>query len=293
MIYELMNNSIKVKADSVGAELKSIKRKNDSENIEYLWQLNPEIWERQAPLLFPIIGRLKDNEYTYGGNIYKIDIHGFARFRDFKTIIISESEISFILEADEDTLAEYPFEFKLTVNYALSGNDIIKSHVIENVGKGRMPYEIGGHEGYNLALFDGEEMEDYYLGLKGMEYVKTYTADENIMLNKDKKKVGLTSGRIILSPEVFKNDALIIDEFNERKIMLRNINNNRGIDVEFNDFKYLGLWTKYMRSNYICIEPWSSLPDCNFLGKELLEKQDIRILNAGGTEKLIYTITVI
>lgn len=293
MIYELKNDYIKVRADSVGAELKSIKRYNDMDDIEYLWQLNPEIWERQAPLLFPIIGRLKDEEYTYGGNTYKIDIHGFARFRNFKTITISESEISFILKADEDTLVEYPFEFKLTINYTLSGNDIIKSHIIENMGTGRMPYEIGGHEGYNLALFDGEVMEDYYLGLPGMDYMETYTADENIMMNKDKKKVRMTRGRIILSPEIFKNDALIIDEFNERKIMLRNIKNSRGIDVEFNDFKYLGLWTKYMRSDFICIEPWSSLPDCNYLGKELLEKQDVRILDEGSTEKLVYTITVI
>ncbi len=293
MIYELKNDYIKVKADSLGAELKSIKRINDEDNIEYLWQLNPDIWERQAPLLFPIIGRLKDEEYTYNGNTYRIDIHGFARFRDFMAIQVSENEVSFILETDDDTLAAYPFKFKLTVNYALSGNNIIKSHIVENKGKARLFYEIGGHEGYNLALFEGEKMEDYFIDFPGMTSLNTYTTDENIMINMKKKTLELEDGKIFLSPKVFKDDALIIDEFSKRKVMLRNAKNQRGIDVDFRDFKYLGLWTKYMRSNYVCIEPWSSLPDCNFLGKELLEKQDIRILDAGDLEKLVYTITII
>ncbi len=113
------------------------------------------------------------------------------------------------------------------------------------------------------------------------------------MINIDKISISLENERIYLSPEVFKNDALIIDKFNLNKVMLRNTKNSRGIDVEFHDFKYLGVWTKYMRSNYVCIEPWSSLPDCNFLGKELKLKQDVRVLEPGSNEKLSYTITVI
>ena len=123
--------------------------------------------------------------------------------------------------------------------------------------------------------------------------VSTYTADENIMMNREKKDITVKDSRIYLSPEVFKDDALILDEFPERIIKLRNDKNGRGIDVGFGDFKYLGLWTKYMRSNYVCIEPWSSLPDCNYIGKELFEKIDIRLLKPGTKETLTYTIKVI
>jgi galactose mutarotase-like enzyme len=280
-------------ADSTGAELKSIKKAGDKESIEYLWQLNPEIWERQAPLLFPVIGRLKDGEYTHEGCTYNIDIHGFARFSEFNAVLKSDSEVSFILKSDEKTMKEYPFEFKLTVNYKLNGNEIIKSHIVENTGGEIMPYEIGGHEGYNLSLFEDETMEDYFIEFPGMDEISTYTADENIMINKKKKIIPLKNNRIYLFPEVFKDDALILDEFPERVVKLRNDKNKRGVDVEFEDFNYLGLWTKYMRTDYVCIEPWSSLPDCNYLGKELMEKKDIRILQPGTKDKLTYTIRVI
>ncbi len=293
MIFKLQNSKLLVKADSIGAELKSIKRVNDSEDIEYLWQLNPKVWERQAPLLFPVIGRLKDEEYTYDGQTYKIGIHGFARFKDFIVERISEDEINFVLQDDEDTITEYPFKFKFTVSYKLNGMNIIKSHKVENTGNQLMPYEIGGHEGYNLTLFNNEKMEDYYLEFPKMNSLETYTTDENIMINRKKLSIKLEDTRIYLSPEVFKNDALILDKFAINKVKLRNTKNSRGIDVEFHDFKYLGLWTKYMRSNYVCIEPWSSLPDCNYLGKEFKLKQDVRLLEPGSDEKLSYTITVI
>ena len=133
MIYELQNSKLLVKVDSIGAELKSIKRIYDSEDIEYLWQLNPKVWERQAPLLFPVIGRLKDEEYTYDGQTYKIGIHGFARFKDFIAERISRDEINFIIKDDEDTINDYPFKFKFTIGYKLSGTDIIKSHKISKI----------------------------------------------------------------------------------------------------------------------------------------------------------------
>lgn len=293
MIYTIQNEEIIVKADSLGAELKSIRKINDSDGIEYLWQLNPQIWERQAPLLFPIIGRLKDEEYTYNGKTYKTAIHGFARDKEFVPYQKSENEISFTLSQDDETIKEFPFKFKLIINYKLLGNSIIKNHYVENTGAGNMYYEIGGHEGYNLALYINEKMEDYYLEFPGMSKFETYTADENVMMNKEKKSIELTDGKIFMSPEVFKKDALIIDTFNKRTVRLRSTQNDRGIDVEFEDFKYLGVWTKYMRANYVCIEPWSSLPDCNYLGKDLTEKQDIRILKPGGSENLKYTIGVI
>ena len=293
MIYEIKNDELTVLADSTGAELKSIRKNDDEDKIEYLWQLNPDVWERQAPLLFPLIGRLKDEEYTYDGKTYKTDIHGFARFSEFTVEKPSDSEINFVLEENEKTLGEYPFEFRLTVSYKLTGTSIIKSHIIENKGDGAMYYEVGGHEGYNLSLFEGEKMEDYFIDFPGMKGLETYTADEDIMMNRKKSPVALDEGKLYLGPEVFIDDAIIADAFKVRKVSLRNNRNNRGIDVEFNDFKYLGIWTKPFRTNYICIEPWSSLPDCNYLGKELTEKKDIRKLDEGKSEELAYTITVI
>lgn len=293
MIHELNNGLLTIKISSTGAELKSILKNNDEDEIEYLWQLNPDIWERQAPLLFPIIGRLKNESYEFNGKNYKTDIHGFARFREFTVIEKGMSFISMELVPDNITLKEYPFEFRLVITYRIDGLRITKEHFIENSGEKEMLYEIGGHEGYNLALFDSERMEDYYIEFPNQEFLMTYTGDDDVMINKEQKRIELDGNRLWLSPEVFKDDALIMESFHERVVCLGNIKNSRKIVVEFKDFKYLGIWTKYMRSNYICIEPWSSLPDCNFIGEKLEEKIDIRILEPGCSEKLKYSISII
>ena len=292
MIYQLSNGKIKIKADSVGAELKSIKLADDKEGYEYLWQLNPKVWERQAPLLFPIIGRLKDEEYTFGDKSFSTRIHGFARFMDFNVNTNGMDEIRFTLESNEMTKREYPFDFSLTIAYKLDGFSIIKEHIVSNEGKGVMYYEVGGHEGYNLAAGDDLEMEDCFIEFPGTSTLCTFRGDADMMIAKERETVNLTDNKLYLSPEVFKRDALIMDEIKERKVILDCGNGNRKITVEFDDFKYLGVWTKYMRGNYVCIEPWSSLPDCNFIGKELVNKIDIRKLEQGESEMLMYKITM-
>ena len=292
MIIELKNNHMEADISTTGAELKSLRKTNDIRNVEYLWQLNPQIWERQAPLLFPLIGRLKDGEYTYEGKTYKTEIHGFARFREFAVINREETSVTLETTSDEDTKKEYPFDFILRITYRLDGNGLVKEHSVENTGNTPIYYEIGGHEGYNLALFEGEAMEDYYIEFPDTDHLMTYVTDSDVMIEKDKVKVSLEEGRLYLSPEVFKDDALIMDNFSKRTVYLCNTRNDRRVTVEFNDFKYLGIWTKYMRGNYVCIEPWSSLPDCNYLGKELTAKKDIRILEAGAMETLAYTMKI-
>ncbi len=292
MIYTIENDFIKVDVDSTGAELKSIKCIDDEMDLEYLWQLDPAIWERQAPLLFPVIGRLKDGEYVFENNTYEMQIHGFARFAEFEVKSSAQDEIVLKTRSNNETLKEYPFEFELEIGYKLDGYAIIKSHTATNKSDKTMYYEIGGHEGYNIALMSGERMEDYFISFPGMKSIETYTSDDDVMMNREKKEVELENGKLYLSPEVFKNDALIIDEFEQRRVILENDKNDRTVEVEFDDFKYLGLWTKYMRGNYICIEPWSSLPDCNYLGKELENKKDIRRLPPGNSETLKYKIII-
>jgi len=137
-------------------------------------------------------------------------------------------------------------------------------------------------------------MEDYYIEFyNNQKSIKTYTTDENIMINKEKNEIKLKDSKLYLSPEVFKNDALIIDDLKANKVAIKNSKNDRQVIVEFDDFKYLGIWTKYMRSNYVCIEPWSSLPDTNYLNKELVNKKDIIKLGKNDNSILIYTITII
>ncbi len=288
MNYVIKNKHLKVVISDLGAELQSIQMINDS--VELLWQLNKQVWERQAPLLFPIIGRLKDEEYKYNERTYKIPIHGFAYTSNFKIKEQLEEKITFSLTDNNITKSVYPFLFELLVTYQLDENKLIKQHTIINKGEDKMLFELGGHEGYNLSLFSGEKMEDYYLQFTNQGSLLTYTTDEDVMMNKFKKEIPLDNNKLFMSPEVFKNDALIMDNLKVREVAIKNTKNPYVVKVIFEDFKYLGIWTKYMRSNYVCIEPWSSLPDANYIDKQLLNKQDIISLQPNEKKELTYTM---
>jgi len=127
MIYEISNEYLVVKINDLGAELNSIKKQ--FEDIEYLWQLNKKIWERQAPLLFPIIGRLKDEQFEYNKKLYNINIHGFANTSVFSLHEKKADSITLVLKNSEKTLKQYPFKFELYISYSLIGNKIIKKQM--------------------------------------------------------------------------------------------------------------------------------------------------------------------
>ena len=291
MRYTLENEYLRITADSCGAELKSIVSLD--EGLERLWQGDEKSWIGQAPLLFPLIGRLKQERYDWAGAQYTMPIHGFANHSEFSCSAEGKNTLAFTLTDSQETYAHYPFRFRLTVRYTLQGNTILKAHTVENLSDGEMLYELGGHEGYNLALYAGERMGQYYAQFRN-DGLMTYTTDQDIMFNKDLSPVAMEGKRIYLQREVFSNDALVLANAEGGTVTIGCDANSRRITVCAPDFPYLGLWTMYrpFDTNYICVEPWSSLPDCNYLGYALEDKPGIRSLGAHESETLSYSITV-
>jgi len=286
----LKNKYLSVNINPMGAEVVSIIKNN----YEYLWQKNPDIWNGQAPNLFPLIGRLKDEEYEYNNELYKIKIHGFAKFSMFEVIEKNDNYVSLRITGSNDTYSMYPFDFDFIVSYELMDNIIKKQYMTINNGYKTMYYEVGGHEGYNLTFENNKIMDDYYIKFSDNS-VYTYTTDSVIMVNKDLKKIDMIDKKLHLKPEVFKNDALILDcsRLKDRNVTLECGKKSRKVKVTFDDFDYLGIWTRPLYSNYVCIEPWSSLPDCNFIDKKLENKIGIRSLLPKKTEVLEYLIEII
>ncbi len=286
----LKNKYLSVNINPMGAEVVSIIKNN----YEYLWQKNPDIWNGQAPNLFPLIGRLKYEEYEYNNELYKIKIHGFAKFSMFEVIEKNDNYVSLRITGSNDTYSMYPFDFDFIVSYELMDNIIKKQYMTINNGYKTMYYEVGGHEGYNLTFENNKIMDDYYIKFSDNS-VYTYTTDSVIMVNKDLKKIDMIDKKLHLKPEVFKNDALILDcsRLKDRNVTLECGKKSRKVKVTFDDFDYLGIWTRPLYSNYVCIEPWSSLPDCNFIDKKLENKIGIRSLLPKKTEVLEYLIEII
>ena len=160
MDYQIKNNNLTVTISNQGAEVQSV-RDNNSQR-EFIWQADPKVWGRHAPVLFPIVGRLKDDQYQYDGQTYHLGQHGFARDSVFEIKDHEDETITFVLRANEKTLAKYPFNFELEVKYSLEENSLKEEFIVKNLDDKTMIFGIGGHPGFNLPTNEKISKEDYY-----------------------------------------------------------------------------------------------------------------------------------
>ena len=290
MMVTLKNEFLAVQIEDLGAQLCSVK---NARGTEYIWQADPAIWPRHAPLLFPIIARLRDNQYELEGKTYTIPTHGFARDTLFTVLEQTDSAVSFQLTDSPETLAVWPFPFVLTVTYTLAENRLIKSCRVENRSDKTMYYELGGHDGFTAPLEAGETMADYAIVLPGVDTIRPYGMTEAGVLTPKETAYPLENGRIPLSPAHYGLDTIMLDELPVHRALLVDKAGRPRVTLDFPDFPYLGIWTpaKPFDTNYICIEPWTTLPDGTFVGRGLADKVGIRTLAAGDSETLTYTTT--
>ena len=163
--FVLENGALSVIISPVGAELQSVV----CGGVERMWSGDPAVWGRRAPLLFPLIGRLRDGWYANGGRRVDAPMHGFCRDRLFAAEQESGARVRFETASDRQTRAVYPFDFRLTVDFSLEGSSIVKSHTVENLGDVPMPFELGGHEAYATRLMPGERMVDCFVRFEDID----------------------------------------------------------------------------------------------------------------------------
>lgn len=290
MTVTLKNSRLTVEIDDLGAQLCSVK---DPRGNEYIWQADPAIWGRHAPLLFPVIGRLQGGQYTYQGQTYSISSHGFARDSRFAVLEQDDTRAVFRLTDRPETLAVYPFPFVLTVTYTLEENRLTKTCRVDNPGDGELLFELGGHDGFRAPLEPGETMDDYAILLPGLDAITPYGMDEAGIITPKVSAIPLEGGRLPLKPSVFGLDTVILDRLPQRRAILADKAGRPRVTLDFSDFPYLGIWTpdKPFDTNYVCIEPWSTLPDAHFVGRGLADKQGICRLTPGQTRSQSYTTT--
>ena len=160
MNYTIFNDLIEVTVSDVGAELMSIKSRKDG--TEYLWQGDPAFWAGRAYNLFPICGRLTEGKYTFRGETYEMNLHGFVRKSTLDATVLARDKIDFGLRSDERTLKMYPFDFEYHICYSLVGSTVKMEISVVNHTESTMPFALGGHPGFNVPL-GGGKFEDWYL----------------------------------------------------------------------------------------------------------------------------------
>ncbi|WP_299218458.1 aldose 1-epimerase family protein [uncultured Aquimarina sp.] len=289
MIHTIENDELIVRIDTTGAELTSIKTKKN--NREFLWQGDPAIWASQAPVLFPIIGGLKNGTYTYKGKSYSLPKHGFIRYN--KNIVgtqHSATKASCTLSSSEETLDGYPFEFSFTIIFELINNQLIVSHTIENKDSQHMFFSIGGHPAFNCPLNSYEAYEDYYIELENVENSKSYVLNDQGLISKNTISV-INDHKIWLNDTLFDQDALIFKNIHAKKATLTHKTKGPVLSMDFNDFPDLGIWAK-PKAPYVCIEPWLGYADVEETTQNIEEKEGIQKLDEGKTHNSSYTIAI-
>lgn len=286
-MIQIENKRIKITVNPLGAELCSLYSFDNK--LEYMWQAGKE-WTKHSPVLFPIVGALKDNTYFYNGNKYMLPRHGFAREKQFSIVEQTPQSVTFRLQYDEETLQVYPFKFILDLTYTLLENTLQVSYSVANVGEEEMYFSLGAHPAFNVPIEKDKNYEDYYLEFDA-------NVNENIWLLEG----GLISthsipymqnqSKLPLQKSLFEKDALVFKGFHSKTIKLSDSLANHGFEFNLNSCPFLGLWAA-TNADFICIEPWYGIADSVNTNQNLQEKEGILILNKNENWKYSWTVRV-
>lgn len=289
MIYEIGNEHLKVQISTLGGELMSVKK----DGVEYLWQGDPAYWSGRAYNLFPICGRLWEGKYTYRGDTYKMDLHGFVRKKELELYTQTEDTIAFRLRPDEQTMQAYPFDFTYRVFYVLEGNTLKIRYRVRNKGFKPLIFSVGGHPGFNVPLEPGIRFEDYRLEFACEKPAKALVMSPACFVTGRSEPLPLEEGRILrLRHDLFDNDAIVLEEMC-RKVRLCSDKGKRSVTVHYPDMRYLGIWHKPKSdAPYVCIEPWTSIPSLDGKVDDLESKADMETLESMEIYRNEWSITL-
>ena len=288
MEYVLKNGTLTAKVETYGAELRSVVK----EGCEYLWQGDPAYWAGQAPVLFPICGRLVGGEYTYLDKTYEMTLHGFAKRSEFTVVSHTDEEIVLMLRESEATLGEYPFPFTLTVTYTLEGSEIHSSLTVKNTGDGVLPFTLGAHPGFCVPLDTGD-FSDWRLRFPGGASPDRLVFSDTCFNTGIKRAFPLEGGDTLpLRHEMFDNDAIFLSRVPDR-VRLESPNSRRFVEMIYPEFPYLGFWHKpHSDAPYVCIEPWCGLPTFDGETEDFATKCDMFRILPGAEKSLGYRIVI-
>lgn len=242
--------------------------------------------------LFPTVGKLKNNQYTYQGKAYTLPQHGFARDYSFTLVDKTENSLTFLLEQSGATLINYPFNFRLYIHYRLEENALTVSYRVENSSDKDLYFSLGAHPGFSCPLFPNEQFTDYYLQLEHPEALKRYLLDQGLQNGQTEPVALVNNNQLPLTYELFEKDAVVLKNLRSEKISLRSRHHQHGLDFIFPGYPYFGIWTKEKNAPFICLEPWHGIADSVNSSGALTEKEGIILLPSGEVFTCEYTIIV-
>ncbi|SER39584.1 aldose 1-epimerase family protein [Sphingobium sp. YR768] len=286
--FAISSSALSASIDPLGAELWSL---TDAQGRELMTDADPRWWTGHAPLLFPFVGRSRGDIYRLDGQDYPMAQHGFARRKPFAVVEQREDSLLLRLEADEETRAAYPFDFRLDMGFVLEGASLRMTATVSNRGEALMPFSFGYHPAFAWPLPYGGAAEAHRV---------TFEQPEPAPIRKVGEEPGLIARETIASPvegdtlipthAMFEGDALIWDDLASRSLTW-GAPGRPHLKIDFPDTPWLGLWQK-PGAHYLCVEPWAGMADLEGFDGDVWAKQGIMALLPGDSRSFRMDVTL-
>ena len=264
-IISISSNSLTASIDTMGAQLMSL-RKGES---EYLWQGDSNWWPRRAPILFPIVGVLKDSKAESAEGTISLARHGLARLNQFEVVEQSPSSVTLQLKSTEETRKAYPYDFELKLIFSVDGDTLTQSYKVTNPANVVLPFTLGAHPAFNIPIpgVEAASLDQYYLLFthSWTSYGPSIT-DDGLCDYTTPQKLIVDSDTLPLSWELIDREKTItFEDVPDRRITLtanaETSSETHGIQMDFEGFDYLGIWSAAPGCPFVALEPWCGIAD--------------------------------
>jgi galactose mutarotase-like enzyme len=288
-MFTIENQQIKAVINAKGAELTQLFHKEHE--LDYLWHGDPAVWGKHSPVLFPIVGTLKNNTFYYNDQSYQLPRHGFARDKQFAVEEQTADTITFLLRSDAETHTIYPFMFEFRIKYSLFENALAVAYEVVNAGDDEMYFSVGAHPAFKLPLVPGTTYTDYYLQFNQSETAPRWPISPDGLIEESPLPLLQDTNRLNLSKDLFQKDALVLKGMASTIVTLGSAKTPHGFRFDYPGFPFFGIWAA-KNANFVCIEPWCGIADSVGTNQQLPEKEGINKLVAGETFTRTWTVTI-
>ncbi|WP_276482232.1 aldose 1-epimerase family protein [Paraflavitalea pollutisoli] len=288
-MFTIESPGIKAVINPKGAELTNLVLK--STNQEYMWSGDPAFWGKYSPVLFPIVGSLKNNEYQYNGQSYTLPRHGFARDQQFAVEQQSTDAITFLLKSHEESLKVFPFAFEFRIRYTAVDATLAVTYEVVNPAKEYLYFSVGAHPAFRVPLTNDTEYDDYELTFEREETAPRWPISPDGLIETNSQPLLQNTQKLPLTKALFQKDALVLKGLKSSRISLRSEQSNHGLDLDFPGFPFFGIWAA-KNADFVCLEPWCGIADSVDTSQQLTEKEGINKLNPKETFTRTWTVTL-
>lgn len=288
-LVTLRSDALTASIHPLGAELWSLK---DADGRELMTDADPAFWAGHAPLLFPIVGALAGDAYRLGDRQFKMPRHGFARRSEFALIEADAASALLRLEASAESRAQYPFDFRLDMGFALTGATLAMTAIVSNMGDAPMPFSFGYHPAFAWPLPYGGAAEDHQIVFERDEPAPIRRLDPATGLAAPDPQPSPVNGQVYAPAYAdFEADALIWDELQSRSLTY-GVPGQPQLRIDFPDTPMLGIWQK-PGARFLCIEPWAGIADPMGFNGDLTEKPGVMTLAPNAQQRLRMDVTLL